>query len=101
MTAPAPAPAMTVELPRGRALREYDGWCLELVDSLLHKHPTGRVLYVGPLDGHPTWQWHAALVLDGIVYDAWHPMVRLPPAEYVAEVFGGGVEWEVIEGDEG
>ncbi len=92
-------PALTVDLPRGRALREYDGMCLELVDSLLHKHPTGQVLYVGPLDDHPTWRRHAALVLDGVVYDAWFPKARLPPAEYVAEVFGSGVEWEVIEED--
>lgn len=39
-----------------------------------------------------------ALVLDGLVYDAWHPDVRLPPAEYVAEVFGD-VEWEIIGDD--
>lgn len=71
-----------VDLPTD--LAPWDGWCLELVDSLLHQHPTGDILYVEPRPGSRMWRrwkYHAALVLDGIVYDAWHPEVRLPPAE--------------------
>lgn len=85
-----------VDLPSGSALNEWDGWCLELVDHLLHQHPSGQILYVDNLTGH--WKYHAALVLDGLVYDAWHPEARLPPAEYVAAVFGD-VEWEVMSED--
>jgi len=44
--------------------------------------------------------YHAALVLDGIVHDAWHPNVRLPPAEYVERVFGPGVTWELNPGSD-
>lgn len=91
----------SVALPNGEELKQWDGQCLELVDSLLHKHPSGSVLYV-ELAGRPgPWRWHAALVLDGLVHDAWHPAVRCAPAEYVERVFGRGVEWEVISGDGG
>ena len=75
-------------------LEPWDGFCLELVNDLLHKHPTGQVLYVEPEFG--PWRYHAAMLLDGIVYDAWHPEVRLPPAEYVRSVFGDSATWEVI-----
>ncbi len=73
--------ANQVELPSGAALQEWDGWCLELVDHLLHQHPSGKVLYVDQPNAR--WKYHAALVLGGLVYDAWHPDVRLPPREYV------------------
>lgn len=82
-------------------LAPWEGWCLELVDSLLHQHPTGDILYVEP---NPRtrlgrrWKYHAAMVLDGVVYDAWHPEVRLPPAEYVAKVFGEWATWELNPG---
>ena len=83
-------------LPAGTELREWDGWCLELVDSLLHKHPDGRILYVDLEHGPGPWKYHTAMVLDGLVYDAWFPTVRLPPGDYVERVFGPGVEWEVM-----
>ncbi len=85
----------TVVMPTD--LAEWDGNCLELVDGLLHKHPDGHILYVEPVN-HPKWGYHAALVLDGLVYDAWYPTVRLPPAEYVAAVFGPGTPWEIDPG---
>ncbi len=84
-----------VEFPKD--LAEWEGNCLELVDDFLHRHPTGHILYV-ELDDHPRWRYHAALLLDGIVYDAWHPTVQLPPAEYVETVFGSGVTWEIDPG---
>jgi hypothetical protein len=77
-------------------LSEWDGWCLELVNELLIQHPTGSILYVEPSSG--MWKYHAALVLDGLVYDAWHPDVRLPPNEYVEAVFGPGTSWELNPG---
>lgn len=93
-----------VDLPTGKDLAEYDGFCVELVDVLLKAHG-GDLLYVEPLDGvfdvgFGSWRYHAALVLDGLVYDAWHPDVRLPPAEYVAHVFGDDVTWEINPGRE-
>lgn len=79
----------------------WEGWCLELVNELLGKHPDGDILYVALRDTHPTWRYHAAIVVDGIVHDAWHPTVRLPPAEYVERVFGRHVEsWELNPGDD-
>ena len=80
-----------------------DAWwgaCLELVNDLLWSHPEGQVLYVEDLPEDSPWRWHAALLLDGLVYDAWHPHVRLSPVEYVREVFGPGTKWEVITDEE-
>ena len=77
-------------------LRAWNGACLELVDELLHSHPTGRILYVDHLTG--CWRYHAVLVLNGLVYDAWHPKVRLPPAAYVRAVFGEHDDWEIDPG---
>jgi hypothetical protein len=93
-----------VALPTGAALAEYDGMCLELANDLLSDHPRGSVLYV-ECDGSDTgarlgWRYHAAIVLDGIVYDAWHPHVRDTPKNYVEQVFGSGVEWEIFGDDE-
>lgn len=83
-------------------LSEWEGWCVELVGQLIDEHG-GSLLWVEPRRGPlaERWKHHAALVLDGLVYDAWHPTVRLPPAEYVAEVFGKGTPWELDPGKEG
>jgi len=78
-------------------LAKWDGWCMELVDELLTSHPNADVLWID-LPFHPTWTYHAVVVLDGIVYDAWHPSVCLPPAEYVREVFGVFATWEINPG---
>jgi hypothetical protein len=85
-------PPRHVELPTD--LAEWEGWCLELVNELLRTYPDSDILYVDLMD-HPRWTYHAAIVVDGIVHDAWHPDVRLPPAEYVRKVFGcEGATWE-------
>jgi hypothetical protein len=88
-----------VHLPTAQALAAYEGLCLELVNDLLAAHPTGHILWVDT-PHHPTWRYHVALVLDGLVYDAWHPAVRATPAEYVRRVFGAGAEWEIDPGAE-
>lgn len=79
-------------------LAEWDGLCMELVDELLHSHPTGDILYVD-LEGDALhcWKYHEAIVVDGIVHDPWFPDVRLPPSEYVERVFGD-VPWELNPG---
>ena len=79
-------------------LREWDGACLDLVDDLLHKHPDGDILYVENITGR--WSYHAALVLDGVVHDPWFPNVKLPPAEYVREVFGDDATFEINPGND-
>lgn len=83
-------------------LSQYDGWCLELVDELLGIFPSGEILWVEPPDGDlcvggTDWKYHVAIVLDGIVYDAWNLDVRLPPKEYVEAVFGFA-KWEMNPG---
>jgi hypothetical protein len=88
-----------VHFPSPKVLAtEWDGLCLELVNHLLNEHPEGDILYVENLPFDHVWKYHAALVLDGLVYDAWHPDVRLPPTEYVAAVFGSGATWEINPG---
>lgn len=94
---------MTAGAPRivdlsAYSLSEFDGWCLELVNDLLHKYPDGEILYLEFVSG--PWKYHAALVLDGIVHDAWNPTVRLPPADYVRTVFGDGATWEINPGSD-
>lgn len=79
-------------------LEEWEGLCLELVDELLHSHPEGRVLYI-ELAGHPRWTWHAALLLDGVVYDAWKPFARLGPEDHVKTFYPEAVSWEVISSE--
>ena len=90
---------MRVQYPED--LSTWDGFCLELVDDLLGQHPSGDILYVELSRSHPRWSWHAAMVLDGLVYDAWHPDVRLPPSEYVEHVFGSAAtSWEINPGSD-
>lgn len=83
-----------------RRLLDWSGACLELVNELLWSHPEGQILYVENIPDDFGWKYHAALVLDGLVYDAWHPSFRLPPAEYVRAVFGPGTTWEVMADDD-
>jgi hypothetical protein len=84
-----------------KQLAKWDGWCLELVDDLLHSHPEGQILYVDNLPFNHKWKYHAALVLDGVVYDAWNPDVRLPPEQYVDVVFDDAwVTWEIMKGED-
>lgn len=77
-------------------LDEWDGLCLEWVDEQLHAHEDGAILYVDLEAEDHHWRYHAALVLDGIVYDAWFPDLRLPPGEHARQAFGPGVPWEII-----
>lgn len=99
---------MKVLLPNAEELaREWHGQCLELVNELLHDHPAGAILYVEPPLGEPwlnsiygPWKYHAVLLLDGLVYDAWHPQVRLPPGAYVERVFGPDARWEINPGSD-
>jgi hypothetical protein len=80
-------------------LDEWDGICLELVNDLLHSHPEGAILYVDNLPDDHYWRYHAVLLLDGVVYDAWHPEVAgKGPIEYAREVFGPWCELTIFGG---
>jgi hypothetical protein len=81
-------------------LEEWDGICLELVNDLLWSHPTGAILYVDNLPFDHRWRYHAALVLDGIVYDAWNPYLRLRVSDYVCQVFGDEAEWTIFDSED-
>ena len=95
---PMSTPAnVAVEATHKYGLGHWEGLCLELVDHLLHIYPEGETLWVEPTRG--PWTYHAVLVLNGVVHDAWHPEIMLPPAEYVARVFGAGTPWEMNPGD--
>lgn len=63
---------------------------------MLYVEPTIGLLPSGKEEG---WWYHAALVLEGVVYDAWHPDVRLPPEEFVRAVFGENATWEIFGPD--
>ncbi len=79
-------------------LEYWDGICIELVNDLLHSHPTGAILYVDNLPIEHEWRYHAALVLDGIVYDAWHPAIKgYSPADYTRIVFGPKAEFTIFD----
>lgn len=72
---------------------------MEWVDAQLGEHPDGDILWIDfEPHQHPHWRYHAALVLDGIVYDAWFPNLGLSPKEHVRQVFGSDVLWEINPG---
>ena len=96
-TAGAASENVAFEIANELGLSHWDGACLELVDHILHRFPAGRTLWID-LINHPEWRYHAVLVLDGIVHDAWHPDVMLPPDEYVRSVFGKhAASWEIVQ----
>ena len=81
-------------------LDSFDGLCMELVDEALHIWEDADILWVEPVVGDRLlgkWRFHAVVVIAGIVHDAWHPTVLLPPRQYVATVFGD-VKWELNPG---
>ncbi len=76
-------------------LSDYDGYCGELVDGLIHWLGEDRVsiLYISngdfsiPLDDGSYWGYHMVAVVDGRVHDAWFPEHILPPEEYLEAAF--------------
>lgn len=79
----------------GETLGDYDGFCMELVDQVQQWKGLERgTLWIEDSEGgvltpparQTRWKYHAVLVVDGLVHDAWHPEV-LPVAEYLEQVF--------------
>lgn len=105
MAPPLTLASRPVVLPSGVELDEWEGCCIDLAGSLQETYG-GDLLYIegddlrGP-DG-TAWKWHAALLRDGVVYDAWFPHLRLPPDDHVLEAFGpeAGARWEINPGAE-
>ena len=78
----------------GEGLEDYDGFCGELADAVLHRHPGAKILYIEPCCkwtylnyGDDGWRYHMVAVVDGIVHDAWFPELLLPPEQYVEQAF--------------
>ena len=84
----------------GEDLEEYEGYCLELVDDILHwlkpeLEAKAEIMYMDvPYLGdlHPScvqvigWRCHAVLFIDGLVHDA-HLEEALPVAAYLRRMF--------------
>lgn len=73
----------------------WNGWCVPLVDALLDLYPCEAFLWIDCKLGPGLWQFHAVVVLCGVVHDAWNPILVLPPTAYVARVFGR-VPWKYV-----
>jgi len=100
----------------GKDLRAYDGFCLELVDDILHwldrREESASILHLEPIGGRwlkwrsgLAWTYHAVLLCHGKVHDAWHPQV-LTLRSYLArwlkgravgvDIFGGGAHRRMV-----
>lgn len=79
----------------GETLEEYDGFCGELVDAIIHwmGEQRVRIMYLkGDCDGigpDCCWSYHMVPVIDGRVHDAWFPALVVPPDEYLLAAFPG------------
>lgn len=60
------------DLPRGTMMVEED-----------------QLRLLRPRCGATTWLCHFAPVVAGLVHDAWHPDLLLPPEEYARQAFPG------------
>ncbi len=105
---PKPTFSSTMTSPRNLAAEylkeksetreEYEGFCGELCDGIIHWLGEDRVsiLYVQPssssddlIYGLELWRFHMVAVVDGLVHDAWFPDIVAPPHEYAAAAFEG------------
>ena len=90
-------------------LDDYEGFCGELCDGIIHWLGEDRVsiLYVQPtpsssviLCGPEAWRYHMVAVVDGLVHDAWFPHIIAPPHEYAAKAFmGQSFELQITDSD--
>ena len=78
----------------GEDLKDYEGFCGELADQVIHRNPGAQILYIEPCcdscwlpHKDDAWRYHMVAVVDGIVHDAWFPELLLPPAQYVEQAF--------------
>ena len=90
-------PCTRTEVDRIRS--EYDGLCIDAADEILgmFERGDGHVLYVEDVSGESftplfcgtvVWRYHAAAVIDGLVFDPWCPGEPLTVGEYLAAGFG-------------
>lgn len=77
--------------------KEYEGHCMEYVndaitafggDILWFEMPWHNVL-IGP--NNERWSYHAAPLINGLVYDPWYPKLMLEPVEFAKRAFGSSV----------
>ena len=78
---------------RDDPIKIFDGFCAELTDCIIHWMGSDivSILYIkGPLDFEDEcdyWRYHQVPLVNGLVHDAWHPTLILPPNEYVIAAF--------------
>lgn len=71
------------------------GACMEAADELLHLFDKAQLLYVERADKASfrtpihvnRWWYHAAIILNGKVFDPWMPEKALTLRKYLATVF--------------
>lgn len=80
---------------RNESICDYEGFCGELVDGIIHFLGEDRVdiMYLaetseagiqGPAE---PWKYHMVPVIDGEVHDAWFPEIVALPTEYLRLAF--------------
>ncbi len=80
---------------QNESISDYDGFCGELVDGIIHWLGEDRVaiMYLaetselGILGPAKVWRYHMVPVIDGEVHDAWFPEIIASPREYLSLAF--------------
>jgi len=85
---------------------DYDGYCLELADDVLHfiEAPDAQILYIDaphdylrPQQGkaiRSEWRYHAVVFVGGLVHDGWL-VEALPVRDYLRKMFSMNGELEL------
>lgn len=80
----------------GEDIEDYGGYCGELVDDVLHHidRDDAEIMYMDvpglgdlyPVGNRPSWRFHMALFIDGLVHDA-HMEEAMSVADYLRALF--------------
>ena len=80
-------------LQHNESLSEYEGYCGELTDAIIHwlGEQRVRIMYIkGDESGFGpdcSWYYHVVPVIDGRVHDAWFPDCVFTPKKYIKAAF--------------
>ena len=87
----------------GEDIEDYGGYCGELVNDVLHHigRDDAEIMYMDvpgiddlyPVGNLPSWRFHMAIFIDGLVHDA-HMNEAMSVADYLRAMFPNN---EVIE----
>jgi hypothetical protein len=67
---------------------EYDGSCIDFAGDFVDSITNGRLVYFDEIINCPTWRYHAAVEIDGMIHDLWIDDVM--STEAFLEMLGGG-----------